>query len=83
MILYVGSYYLRRDGRIELIGGTVRDHPDWSWSCAGNWYETATGNFVAFTPLRGHYVCDPDHIKSLRKPLTPQDIKKLRRVEYG
>lgn len=52
MELIDGKTYARPDGTRETIGGTCPEYPAYCWTIGGNWYERATGRYIAFARQR-------------------------------
>lgn len=52
--------YLYEDGKghREVVSGSVRDHPEWAYTRAGNWFRRSDGHRVFFTPGQGHFVLE-------------------------
>lgn len=60
-----GKSYRTADGDVAHIMGPTREHAEWSWSLAGNWYENATGRFLHYAPESGTHYTHEQHRRNL------------------
>lgn len=75
MKLENGKMYVARNGSEHVIGGDVRDFPEWCWSTSGWWFVRATGEHVSYRrvysrpgePVSGEHFIDGESRLTLIK----------------
>lgn len=78
-MLKPGNTYTDNNGEIVPIAGRIDQYSDtkpWVYSSAGFWYHEVTGQFVSYTPSKGHILFPGDAGDSINLKSGPCKEKK-------
>jgi len=66
VVLEDSKTYRSGTGQAITIGGTTKNHPEYTWSIQGDWYERSSGKLVHFSKGRGcHFVSETSGMRDL------------------